>query len=392
MKLLVLGNINAGKSTYIKKIFSKLPDYKYIAIDEYRIQYSDEEKARRNFIKDILKTPNCIVEFTGFGDIAKNLQNKLPINSCLIIYIDTPKNICINRINEKIDYFKQIPYPETIDKLENTINKLDIYLQQNKLYENWKNVAINIYSIYYYDTSNSTDNIPFLHYHYLFELINLFRTNKFKKLISFGSLGRQQLTIHSDIDLILITNKSISYIKELIEKFYKTSALINILDNKLIINIKNNNITIELYIVKNFVQNIKYYHGSQIKNIEKTIMLGNNDIIEDISTALSIYQNTEYNYNNIIIKVENYIKIYKKMFNQGDIFGCYFYHSLIIFEYMRILCIKENIVEYLYCPKNIDNSTNNIIKKYKLDEIMSFKYDKNYIKKVISYYNTLKII
>ena len=51
MKLFVLGNINAGKSTYIKKIFSKLPDYKYIAIDEYRIKYNDEQKARNCFMR-----------------------------------------------------------------------------------------------------------------------------------------------------------------------------------------------------------------------------------------------------------------------------------------------------------------------------------------------------
>ena len=77
------------------------------------------------------------------------------------------------------------------------------------------------------------------------------------------------------------------------------------------------------------------------------------------------------------------------MFNQKDIFGCYFYHSLVIFEYMRILCIKENITEYLYCPKNVNENTNTIVKKYKLYEIMPFNYDKDYIEKVISYYHNL---
>lgn len=388
MKLFVLGNINAGKSTYIKKIFSKLPNYKYIAIDEYRIKYNDEQKARNYFIKDILKYTNCIVEFTGFGDIAQNLQNKLPDNSCLIIFINTPKEVCINRINNKIDYFKSIPYPENVDKIGNTINMLDIYIQQDKLYENWNNAAINIYSVCNNDNNDLSDDIPYLHYHNLFELINLFRQNKYKSLISFGSLGRQELTINSDMDLMLVTSRKVSYIKELLENFYQTNAVIKILGNKLIITMKNN-IQIELYVVKNFIQNIKNFHGSQIKNTAKTILLGNKNLLETINNALSVYQNTEYSYDNIIIKLENYINLYKKMFNQKDIFGCYFYHSLVIFEYMRILCIKENITEYLYCPKNINENTNTVVKKYKLYEIMPFNYDKDYIEKVISYYHNL---
>ena len=110
MKIFVIGNINAGKTFYINKIKEVFKGYKVFAIDEYRKQYGDskikgELLARKKFISDINKTDDCIVEFSGLGEMVEKINKK----NYLVIHINTPKEVCIQRINEQ--KFNAIPYP-----------------------------------------------------------------------------------------------------------------------------------------------------------------------------------------------------------------------------------------------------------------------------------------
>lgn len=377
MKFFILGNINAGKSTVAKKIQlylkSKGLEYPILSIDDFRKKYGDGSKkseniAQNKFHLSINKTQNAIIEMVGFGDIAVNIIESLDKNSCIIIYIESPLNICLKRLKTKKKMLEGIPYPESINNIEKTIHNLDAYFTRGKLQEKWKKAYLIFYKI------NTTDNLsdfikrlPLEHYHYLSEVIHLLKSNNYKKLVSFGGLGRCDINIFSDLDLILITKKTISQVYELLKNFFEKIKYFKIyaLDEKIIINI-HSHIVIEIAVVNKFYEYIQFYHGSNIIDISKSILLGSKKLEKEIKHLITNYKPNVISQDICEKKISYYVELLQKAYFANDDFRFYFMNNLIVNQVVRVLCLRENITEFLYCPKNI----NTLIKKYNVKIIL----------------------
>ena len=377
MRFFILGNINAGKSTFAKKIKlylkSKGLEYPILSIDDFRKKYGDGSKkseniAQNKFHLSINKTQNAIIEMVGFGDIATNIIESLDKNSCIIIYIESPLNICLKRLKTKKKMLESIPYPESINNIEKTIHNLNAYFTRGKLQEKWKKVYLIFYKINTMDNlSDFIKRLPLEHYHYLSEVIHILKSNNYKKLVSFGGLGRCDINIFSDLDLILITKKKISQVYELLKNFFEKMKYFKIyaLDEKIIINI-HSHIVIEIAVVYKFCEYIQFYHGSSITNISKSILLGNEKLEKEIKHLIINYKPNVINRDICEKKINYYVELLQKAYLANDDFRFYFMNNLIVNQVVRVLCLKENITEFLYCPKNI----NTLVKKYNVKTIL----------------------
>lgn len=377
MRFFILGNINAGKSTFAKKIQlylkSKGLEYPILSIDDFRKKYGNGSKkseniAQNKFYLSINKTQNAIIEMVGFGDIATNIIESLDKNSCIIIYIESPLNICLKRLKTKKKMLGSIPYPESINNIEKTIHNLNAYFTRGKLQEKWKKVYLIFYKINTMDNlSDFIKRLPLEHYHYLSEVIHILKSNNYKKLVSFGGLGRCDINIFSDLDLILITKKKISQVYELLKNFFEKMKYFKIyaLDEKIIINI-HSHIVIEIAVVYKFCEYIQFYHGSSITNISKSILLGNEKLEKEIKHLIINYKPNVINRDICEKKINYYVELLQKAYFANDDFRFYFMNNLIVNQVVRVLCLKENITEFLYCPKNI----NTLLKKYNVKTIL----------------------
>lgn len=72
MKIFIIGNIGAGKSTFAK-LLSKITGYKVFSIDNFRKKYNNlvslqgENIANDIFKKTVIASENAIIETTGTG-------------------------------------------------------------------------------------------------------------------------------------------------------------------------------------------------------------------------------------------------------------------------------------------------------------------------------------
>ena len=379
MRFFILGNINAGKSTFGKNIQLHLKnkglEYPILSIDDFRKKYGDGSQNKENIAQDkfnlsIKKTKNAIIEMVGFGNIAKNIIESLDKNSCIIIYIQCPINICLKRLKTKKKILESVPYPESINNIEKTIKNLDTYFSCGKLQEKWRDVCLKFYKIDITGDLNSFIKVlPLEHYHYLSEIIYVFKSKNYKKLISFGGLGRGDINIFSDLDLILITNREIKFVYKLLKNFFECRKIkyfkIYMLDEKIIIKFSSR-IVIEIAVINKFGEYIQFYHGSNIIDISKSILLGNETLEKEIEYLITNYTPMKYNRDICEKKISYYIELLQKAYFANDDFRFYFMNNLIVNQVVRVLCLKENITAFLYCPKNI----NSIIKKYKIKTIL----------------------
>ena len=395
MRFFILGNINAGKRTFtefIYKIMCQLGKYEILRIDDFRKKYGDgseksEIKIARYFAKTILETENAIVELCGFGYAAKEILKKMRDNSCVVLYINAPLQICLERIEAKRKIFESNNHFAESTKIADTIRLLDATLKSGKLYEMWDRIALGWHTIEQDDFMEAISKLPLKQYHYTGEMINILKKNGFNKLISYGSLGRLDMSLYSDIDLILLSKFSkeqvFDMIQDHLQEIFKESVMF-ILGEKIVI--LKDDIMVELAIIQSFKEYVKYYCGSYINNVSKTILLGGKKLCGMITKATqayrdsSLYKNESYDLKLCKDKIQYYFFFLKKMAIENDCFRFYFYNSLIIDSIVRYLCIKEGIVMYLYCPKHI----NHIMAKYKIKHLV---YDMNedkhsHIKKV----------
>ncbi|MFX0066756.1 MAG: hypothetical protein ACFFC7_31855 [Candidatus Hermodarchaeota archaeon] len=140
MKILILGNIGAGKTTIAKKIQSEF-SFNLCTIDDCRRLYGDgtvpgEYLALYHFLQSCLKKGDTILEFTGAGchkfAIKKALEDSTDL--VLVIFVQVAIPICQKRIAPRQ---WDIPIPSWDFNLKKHLNFVEEELNSDYEKEFW---------------------------------------------------------------------------------------------------------------------------------------------------------------------------------------------------------------------------------------------------------------
>ncbi len=356
MIIFVFGNINSGKTTLIREIEDNFPDYPVLSIDEYRIKYGDnsierEEVAVSNFINDIFSNDKCIVEFTGRGNIADRIIERLSGEQCLILKLDTDEDICISRIEEKD--FNAIPYPFKKLDIADTINDIDIDFKKGFIEENWGSKVLNIITV--------NDGLLLKEivkrYVIIEQVVHELKSyDKNMKILLVGSLPTLDITIVSDIDIYVVSNNFIALYKYLATKdfnnFGKDKNKIYYYIDKILIEL--NVVTSEENIVNNrLVYNSKLIDSaSSLYDNEKrfVILNGNFDV-----NLLNEKNHLMINEEELVDRLMYYYRRLPSILESNDDYKFNFYHFIVVHEYVRIVSLRRNGIDSNYLPSNAYN-------------------------------------
>lgn len=279
---------------------------------------------------------------------------------------------------------KNIKY--TLIKEENEVGENDylIITDYDSKYPN-NSKALNIITL-----SKGEELEIIKHYEIIFKLKNIFN-KKNNSLFLFGSAGRHELNKNSDIDLFLLSDLPFTYFEKYIYENYNNVIKRN---NEFIFTYDN--IVIELYIIRNIEEAKLYYSGSEIINIEKTILIDNHDIKE----GLYYINSKSFNSQEKILSIKEEIKYFtaslQNCIDKNDEYRYFFHVNIIIHNIIILKSIISGNRKFLYLPKYskelLSSKEWNII-CYKIGENMQAHINniKNYVTDLLESINKEEI-
>lgn len=115
LKVLLFGNLGAGKSHLAERILLRFPAFELVSIDAYRRQHGDgsmeaERSAKDSFISAVVSGRRQLIEATGLGETGILLAKRLVAfnEPVLVVLLTTPLEVCMARLNDRI---WDVPYP-----------------------------------------------------------------------------------------------------------------------------------------------------------------------------------------------------------------------------------------------------------------------------------------
>ncbi len=369
MRILVCGNINSGKSYLIDKMKTMLPKYDIAQIDAYRNQFGDgtiekELVARTKFVEALTTNDNIIAELSGMGPLARQLQEAIPSKSFIILYVDTDAEICAQRSKDKD--FSRIPYPVYEEEMTDTIRRIGKELINGELHKLWSPKALQIIKI---KSSDELTDLPLRHYEKLYDILKIIVPNtEVKEIVAFGSLGRNELSKLSDIDLSITTTMTVDEVA----KLYKSVADITFIDNvENKVTIRFGDILIELVVVQNQKDIIWYYVNSMVKCSEATVIKGDANLVQALQTAIDDFPfNEEKMIEQTIKRLIFFVLSLDSIAKKGDDYKFFFHNNIIIHEIIRLQLFSKGVFQYNYLPKMALDKLEGI-------DIKNFLYDFN---------------
>ncbi len=350
MKIFVVGNINAGKSFLIKKLVSIFPLYKILAIDEFRKSFGDgtlekEMEIRKLFAKAILQEEDAIIEYSGGTTITHLFIDNLDANSFIVIEVSTDVETCLERIQYKD--FSKIPYPKFDETLDNTIKRLDQEFKNGAISVAFKNKYLKKFLV---DSHDDMNEFPFLQYELAFKIRSLFNDGQ-HCLVAFGSLGRGDMSKESDIDLFLLTQRKVNEVLKQLKTCFPNDVEW-IVQKDFIAGYYGDQL-IEVKVVKRIEDMQLFYVKSEIKERNKTILLGDVAFEKKLSENVDSYKEDfagEFEYT--LARLTYYVKSLERVRLKQDEYKFFFHNNIVIHEYVRVCYFLHNRRSFAYLPKN----------------------------------------
>lgn len=344
MRLFVLGNISSGKSYFIEKLIKLLPDYKILRIDDYRIHNCDgslesEIQMWNDFPNEVIKYNDVIVEMSGGGQVAQTMVSLLDNNSFLVIKINTSIELCIER-NKNKD-FSKIPYPKQFSiNINDIIKKIGANINSGAIEKLWSK-AIKIYDL---PSDYDVLNLPLYQYHELFKLDRILKKIK-GSLFTFGSIGRGNMKLTSDVDTYFLTNLPFEKIGEILKENFNE---VRFMANEFVI--RYNGILIEMNYIQDINDAALFYNRSLIANPYKTILQDDFNIIDKLLVFAKEKIDIEKEIKFTIERLNYYVESLSTLIKKQDDYKYYFHNNIIVHEYVKLKAFLKNVFDFSYLP------------------------------------------
>ncbi len=155
-KILVIGNICAGKTTLVRQ-FCDLLHMTPAILDEFRQQYGDgsiagDYLAYHHLLLDCANPHPRILEFSGAGPHKWAIRLALQASHlpCAVVFVDTPVKTCITRAQGKIF---DVPYPPWGVSPVDIIPALQLELEEDRVKGFWTASSNFVFAPYQADSS-----------------------------------------------------------------------------------------------------------------------------------------------------------------------------------------------------------------------------------------------
>jgi len=384
MKIFVFGNINAGKSYSIRKIKANhFKDYPILSIDEYRKKYEDntyekEMLSQKKFVDDVFNTKDCIVECTGLGPLGKKLHDKQLYKNDVIIYVNTPVDICIDRIKDKD--FSIVPYPPVEEKMECTITRCAKEFSDNKLYDLWIDKILQIFEV---KKIEDIAKLPLETISTFSNIIDfLFYIPEINTIYTYGSLARNEMRRHSDIDCFIVSdNLSPTDILGMLKGHFSNLNFDHI--GKKVTVRKNDELLIEFVVIKKLSNGERYIRGSNLSNLCNSIIKINDLDKKYIDNLVLTNDKPIDSVDYLISELVYFVKSLPKIIEENDRYKYYFHFNIIVHNYRRVNEIFKGNVEYNYLPRVDYDEYKELIELDKSDLNMHYIKTKELVKKML---------
>jgi hypothetical protein len=146
MKIIILGNVSSGKSTFIKALRASLfrPSCE-IKIDDFRKTFGDGSKegelvAQKEFLKAIptlnkVSLENYLIELTGYGTLAIDLYSRLRLDLDIkyFVVLLAKLEVVRERTEQNLDQKLSTPVPTSYGSLGDTIELLNSFYDKKKV-------------------------------------------------------------------------------------------------------------------------------------------------------------------------------------------------------------------------------------------------------------------
>ena len=355
MRILVFGNINAGKSYVVDVLRNIYPSLPVISIDDYRKRYGDvsfegDEEAMAAFITDASSSESSIVECTGLGPLGIQLQKALRPKSSVIIHVRASLSTCQERITQKD--FSATPYPPFSETLEDTISRCHSEFERGDLEALWKSTALWDFSID--GESNKTEKLilglPLVQLKALSAVTGvLAEMNQTKALIWYGSGPRGELVPESDIDLFLQTSQEITVVENFLRSNLMELAFTDLLKSKLVLRF-NSRVMVEITCADDLLPLDHFYSYSRIKDSSLSVLLGDEQVLNHLDQIEAAGNDNTEDVQFLLSEAFYYLCSLNPLASKGDRYKFYFHANIFLHNIVRLKAMDVGQTETNYLP------------------------------------------
>ncbi|WP_154180954.1 hypothetical protein [Vibrio furnissii] len=360
MHIYIFGNLNSGKTTLSQQIQRRLPEFPYLSLDEYRIRFGDgteqgEQLACEYFLAAVKQQENAIVEFTGYGQTANLLTNQLDRKTGISICCTRDIEQSINSIDDK--KYSETPYPSSYKKLQ-AVDEAIIFLKDKvmptALETHWQR---QIWQSYCFDFSDNFDAFwaafPLSQHTWVSKLNKVLSTDtSASTALLYGSLGANQLTKRSDIDLFIQSSISVyGWHEKLLRLFGEQLTHTDILGSKITLRTQDR-LLIEIVVGQSLSDISLYYRESQIYNVHFTILKGEFGLAEQFDAVTKAHTSEQKQATELAAQVYFLFCSLPNLIANNDSYK-YHFHCAIIQHYcvqLEHLLLSE--FKHNYLPKH----------------------------------------
>lgn len=360
MHIYIFGNLNSGKTTLSQQIQRRLPEFPYLSLDEYRIRFGDgteqgEQLACEYFLAAVKQQENAIVEFTGYGQTANLLTNQLDRKTGISICCTRDIEQSINSIDD--EKYSETPYPSSYKKLQ-AVDEAIIFLKDKvmptALETHWQR---QIWQSYCFDFSDNFDAFwaafPLSQHTWVSKLNKVLSTDtSASTALLYGSLGANQLTKRSDIDLFIQSSISVQeWHERLLRLFGEQLTHTDILGSKITLRTQDR-LLIEIVVGQSLSDISLYYRESQIYNVHFTILKGEFGLAEQLDAVTKAHTSEQKQATELAAQVYFLFCSLPNLIANNDSYK-YHFHCAIIQHYcvqLEHLLLSE--FKHNYLPKH----------------------------------------
>lgn len=355
MRIFIFGNINSGKTTLLDVLKIRYTQYSILRIDDFRRKYGkgDYESdlyAQDMFVQAVIGHENALVEATGLGPLGQRLKEAFNGFFGVILYVDTPIALCLERIDP--EKFMNTPYPVFSETLENTIKRCGTEFQKGDLVSLWGMKITQHFTIKGdLNFKHQLKEIPLellLHFEQLVAVLDTI--DKIQSLFTFGSMARGELTFNSDIDVFAVTELTASEMGDYLKQEMKIKTLFtDTIRNKLTLRFEGN-LLIEINCIRNIEEVALFYREAKIKNVSQSLYIG---VPADIQVLEEFSRETvdeKRLVEEFISEIFYYICSLPAIMDTKDEYKFYFHGNIILHNFVRIKAILSGVKDKNYLP------------------------------------------